>query len=104
MHTHLNALAGGALLLAGCATAAAPGIEEGERIAGFSEDSCRSRPGEAFHGQRASAETGAAILAATGATRLRWLPPDSAVTMDYSPNRVTVSYNRDYRITRVSCG
>jgi len=108
MHPRSIALAGAPLLLAACATAQPAG--EGEAIAvrpptsDNPADTCRAEPGQRFTGQRASAETGAAILQATGARTLRWVPPDTAVTMDYRADRVTVRYERDYRITQVSCG
>jgi len=86
-----------ALALAACATVPAEGEE---RPAG---DTCRAEPGQSFVGQRATAESGAAIMAATGSTRIRWVPPRTAVTMEYAFGRVTVSYDDDYRITAVSC-
>ena len=67
-------------------------------------DTCNPAPGQNYLGQRASPQTGSAILVATGASRLRWLPPRSVVTMEYAYGRVTVSYDDDYRITRVTCG
>jgi len=87
----------GALVLAACATVPADG---GERPAG---DTCRAEPGQRFVGQRATADSGTAITAATRSTRLRWVPPRTAVTMEYAFGRVTVSYDDDYRITAVSC-
>lgn len=86
----------GALALAACATVPAGGEPTG--------DTCKAEAGERFVGQRASSEVGADILAATNSVNLRWVPPDTAVTMEYALGRVTVSYDRDYRITRVSCG
>lgn len=89
------ALAGGAIALTACTTlpdnTAAPA------------DTCKQEAGQRFVGQRASAETGAAIMEATDATRLRWVPPGTAVTMEYAFGRVTVSYDDDYRITAVGC-
>jgi hypothetical protein len=87
----------GALSLTACATVPADG---GERAPA---DTCRAEPGQRFIGQRATAEIGAAIMGATDSARLRWVPPDTAVTMEYGLGRVTVSYDRDYRITAVSC-
>ena len=92
-------LAASAFALAACATAAA----DGEPPTRQPEQSCRTEPGQRFVGQRASAELGAAIMRATGATRLRWVPPRTAVTMDFAYDRVTVSYDDDYRITTISC-
>ena len=90
------AAAAGACTLAACATAPA----EGDRAL---EDTCRAEPGQSFIGQRASAETGAAIMAATRSRIIRWVPPRTAVTMEYAFGRVTVSYDDGYRITGVSC-
>ena len=86
----------GALALAACTTVPADSEPAG--------DICMAEGAEHFVGQRASSETGAAILAATHAAALRWAPPDSAMTMDFLESRVTVSYDRDYAITRVNCG
>ncbi len=55
-------------------------------------------------GHRASAAAGQTLLELTGARVLRWVPPDTAVTMDYSPSRLTVSYDRNMVIERISCG
>lgn len=86
------------LLLAGCAAAQPPlhGETPGHR--------CRQEGGERFVGATASSETAAAILAATGASTLRWAPPGAALTMDYRFDRVTVYLDARNRIERVSCG
>ncbi|ANU07212.1 I78 family peptidase inhibitor [Paraurantiacibacter namhicola] len=55
-------------------------------------------------GHKASAESGTMLLKMTGAKTLRWVPPRTAVTMDYRPDRLTVSYDDDYTITKISCG
>jgi hypothetical protein len=52
---------------------------------------------------KASGEVGSEMLAATGAKILRWVPPRTAVTMDFNPSRLTVSYDDDYVIGTVSC-
>jgi len=90
-----------ALSLAGCAAAAPPADEtpRARDIAG----TCQREPGQRFVGQKATGEIGQAMLAATGAKILRWVPPRTAVTMDFNPSRLTVSYGDDYTITRVSC-
>lgn len=66
--------------------------------------SCTPEPGQAFVGRRATAEAGSALLRATGARTLRWAPPRTALTMDYRFDRLTVGYDDDLKITRVSCG
>ena len=90
-------IACGAMALTACATVPADGEDRPPA------DTCRAEPGQAFLGQRATSESGAAIMAATRSTRLRWVPPRTAVTMEYAFGRVTVSYDDDYRITAVSC-
>ena len=97
MHSHILAAAAGVLALTACATTEAGGEERPPA------DTCRTEPGQRFIGQRATADTGAAILDATNSTRIRWVPPETAVTMEYAFGRVTVSYDRDYRITAVTC-
>lgn len=65
---------------------------------------CKADALDSFVGQKATEETGAKILAASGARTLRWAGPGMAVTMDYRFDRVTVSYDRDMIIERASCG
>jgi hypothetical protein len=65
--------------------------------------SCRREPGQRFVGMKATVELGQAMLAATGAKILRWVPPRTAVTMDFNPSRLTVSYDDDYIVKTVSC-
>lgn len=93
-------IAAGALALAACTTVPA----EGDPPVRGPADTCRAEPGQAFIGQRASAEIGAAIAAATHSTRLRWVPPHTIITTEYAFGRVTVAYDDAYRITAVSCG
>lgn len=57
-----------------------------------------------FVGQTVSPELGMAALSASGARTLRWAPPRSAVTMDYRPDRITIGYDDDQKITTISCG
>jgi len=93
-----------ALALGACATtasdpAAGPGVAPDQ-----GGGSCSAQPGQRFVGQKADAATGLAIRKATGARVLRWVPPNSAVTMDFREDRVTVSYDDAMVITTVSCG
>jgi hypothetical protein len=90
-----------AALLAGCAATTPPANDAppAHDIMG----TCQREAGQRFVGRKASAELGREMLAATGAKILRWVPPRTAVTMDFSPNRLTVGYDDDYVITTVSC-
>jgi hypothetical protein len=91
---------GGALLLAGCA----PVVAAEEPPARVLEGTCDASGVQGLIGQGATAEMGARLLRESGATVLRWGPPDSAMTMGYRPSRLTVSYNRNMLIERISCG
>ena len=93
MKLYLCAAATGALALSACTTTniARNGL-------------CDPEPGQLFVGQKADAAAGLAIRQATGSDILRWVPPRSAVTMDFRQERVTVSYDDDMTITQVSCG
>lgn len=87
------------VMLSACAGVAA------DRPATLPSDAlCKQEPGAAFIGRSATAEVGAALLAATGARTLRWVPPRTAVTMDYRAERLTVAYDDGMIITQVSCG
>ena len=84
-----------ALAIAGCAATPNPAQPGG---------TCNAAPGQAFVGQPVSEETGRKILAATGARVLRWAAPNMMMTMEFSPERVTVHYGTDNRIGQVACG
>ncbi len=71
---------------------------------GYGRGECDPRPATALIGQKASPETGARALELTGAKTLRWGPPRSAFTMDFSPMRVNVMYDDAMTITEVTCG
>jgi hypothetical protein len=69
-----------------------------------SETHCSDQALDSFLGNKASTETGAALLKASGARSLRWVPPRSAVTMDLRPDRLTVAYNDSMTIVSARCG
>lgn len=64
---------------------------------------CKAEEGQRFIGQKATGEVGTQLLAATSAHVLRWVPPRTAITMDFRADRLTVRYDDDYVIRRVSC-
>lgn len=55
-------------------------------------------------GQKTSVTLAQELLAKAGASVLRWIPPRSAVTMDYSPVRLNISYDDAMVIDRITCG
>ncbi|AOF96405.1 MULTISPECIES: I78 family peptidase inhibitor [unclassified Sphingobium] len=84
-----------ALVLTACATTTPPVTADG---------SCNHDSLARFTGQKASAETGTALLQASGAKTLRWGGPGMAMTMDFRPDRLTVSYDDAMLITSARCG
>jgi hypothetical protein len=85
------------IALAACATVPA---DESNPSGG----TCRAEGLDRYVGQAASEETGAAILRDSGARTLRWIPHGSAVTMDFSEQRVNIKLTPDNRIEAVTCG
>lgn len=90
-----------ALALGACAPTAPP-ADQAPPVHDI-QGTCRRETGQRFVGMKATAVLGAQMLAATGAKILRWVPPRTAITMDFNPSRLTVSYDDDYIITKVSC-
>ena len=93
-------LTGAALALAGCASTGATGGSAPDPR----EGTCDAAAAQSLIGQQASAEAGQRLLALTGARQLRWAPPGAALTMDFRPDRLTVSYDGSMRIDRITCG
>ena len=65
---------------------------------------CDASAVQQFVGQNATQDSGAAILAQSGAKTLRWGPPGSIFTMDYREDRVNVHYDTAMVISKVTCG
>lgn len=70
----------------------------------LADDPCRTEGLDRFIGRQADEATGAAMLKASGARTLRWGGPGMAMTMDFRPDRLTVSYDEAKRITEARCG
>lgn len=91
-----------ALPLAACAASEAPA--ETAPPSPSAEAVCNADAVQSLVGQTATADVGAQLLKGSGARTLRWVPPRTAVTMDFRPDRLTVSYDDALKIERVSCG
>ena len=90
------------LLLAACATASPPAeIPVRGEVPGRT---CNAEGTGSFIGQPGTSETGAEILRATNSAVLRWAPPGSMMTMDFSPSRVTVRLDAANKIAAINCG
>ena len=91
--------------LAACATTApAPFDADGNPNVREPAGACDAEAVQKHVGHRASAQAGATLLELSGARTLRWVPPRTAVTMDYRPDRLTVTYDDDMMIERITCG
>lgn len=100
----MRSLAPVTLSLLLCACAMTPMADAAEGPPPGAPGTCSDEDAARFIGKVASAAVGAQIREATGAAIFQWVPPDSAVTMDYRTNRVRVSYDRAMVITAVRCG
>lgn len=87
------------LLLAGCVTT---NVTDAERY--DPQGKCDASGVQARLGNPASADVGAELLTSSGARSLRWIPPRTAVTMDWRPDRLNVAYDDTMIITRIHCG
>ena len=85
---------------AACATATAEPPVRGETPGRI----CNADDSARFIGQPGTSETGAEILRATNSAVLRWAPPGTMMTMDFSASRVTVHLDSNNRVTKISCG
>ena len=88
-------------LLAACATT---GDQGPATVPATGEGPCRNDDLGRFIGQTASAEIGTQLLEASRARTLRWGAPGMAMTMDFRPDRLTVSYDEKMVITSARCG
>jgi hypothetical protein len=86
--------------LAACATT--PDNDEPIEVAPQGE--CDVTAVEWMVGERADAVLGGRVHRITRSTSFRWIPPRTAVTQDYRPDRVNVVYDDDYVVTRIYCG
>lgn len=96
----MHLLTAGAALLALTACT----IAESDPVPSLRQGNCRSEPLSQFIGQPASQELGARMLSASGARIIRWVPKGGMVTMDFSPNRLTVQLDGSNRVEGANCG
>jgi hypothetical protein len=89
------------LVLGACATQAPPPEPP---VMGQSGSLCRSGDYSRFHGRVATPDVRTELQRASGAQVMRWVPPGTVVTMDYSEARMTVKLDAQNRILSASCG
>jgi hypothetical protein len=89
-----------AVMAGGCAAQSPAPLPQGP--AGGQE--CRNTGLEAFRGQPATSDSATKLIDASGARTIRWVQPGMAITMDYSPTRLTVHLDAQNRIESLNCG
>ena len=92
--------ASAAALASGCTTVPATPVDRAPGEGG----SCTTDGTAEFVGQRATTAIGTEIIRRSGARTFQWVPPETAVTMDYREDRIRVSYDRAMAISGISCG
>ena len=110
----LKALSPAAFLLAACTpTAAAPQRgpdlivppDDGTPVRGAATGrECRNDGLDRFRGRQATSEVAAEMLRVSGAGTFRWVAHGSMITMEFSPERLTVHLDPSNRIERAACG
>jgi hypothetical protein len=65
---------------------------------------CGANTAAKFVGKIATPDVRAQVIDAVGHNRIRWIGPDTVVTMDFSEGRVTIAYDDAMTITAVTCG
>jgi hypothetical protein len=90
---------GAALMaMAGCAPA------EAVPVHGGSGHKCDASRAQGVIGKARSKKVGADALRRSGARTLRWIAPDTMVTMDFREDRLNLHVDSRGRVTKVNCG
>lgn len=95
-----------AIFLTGCAAPEreAPYTTDKVPAADAGGFECDAAPAQYAIGKKTSTALAQELMAKSGASVLRWIPPRTAVTMDYSSVRLNISYDDNMVIDRISCG
>jgi hypothetical protein len=92
------------ILLGVLAMAIAATPPETYPVHGGSGHVCNAAKAKALVGRKRSPGAEAEALRLSGAASVRWIPPNTMVTMDYRPDRLNLRLDRKGRILSVSCG
>jgi Peptidase inhibitor I78 family len=65
---------------------------------------CSAEAAQYAVGQKTSVALATELMKKTGSNTLRWIPPRTAVTMDFRSDRLNISYDDNMVIDRISCG
>ena len=100
MNGRIAVAAGIVLAMSACATNppadAAPPVHGGT-------GTCDPTNIQQFVGQEATAETQERMKQVSGASIIRIVPPGTVITMEYSPERLTVYTDANNRVEKLSC-
>lgn len=84
-------------------TATPPAGDDGNGDPAPDGDRCGAGKVAKYVGDEATPDVRARITADVGHTRIRWVGPDTVVTMDYSPERLNVTLDANDVITGANC-
>jgi polyisoprenoid-binding protein YceI len=79
-------------------------FEKAEVEAAAAQDGCNSAAASDAIGRRDTPALRADVARRIGHSRIRWLAPDSVMTMDYREDRLNVDLDAGGVVTRVRCG
>ena len=65
---------------------------------------CGADKAAKFVGKTATPDVRAQVIEAVGHNRIRWIGPETVVTMDFSESRLNMELNASNRITGARCG
>ena len=86
-----------AMAVAGCAISSAE-----QPVAGSGQ--CNAAAAQYLIGETATQDLASTAMQVTGARELRWIPENSAVTMDYRPTRLNIELDGHSNVTAIRCG
>ncbi len=94
------------LPLAACAHdgGSAPSTPPPPALTAENGGTCRNDALSAFVGQKLTEQLGKDMLRVSGAKTMRSGGPDTAMTMDYREDRLTVAYDASMIVTAARCG
>lgn len=90
--------------LTSCATTTVSPPASSSPSAGCDAASVQGRVGQIVPAGSGARELTTELLRLTAARTLRWIAPGMAVTMDFRPDRLSVSYDEQRTITQITCG
>jgi hypothetical protein len=96
---------GGLLLMTAACTPVPPAEPAGEPVREFGGGRvCDAAKAQPLVGRHGTSELGAQALRLSGAGTIRWIPPGTAVTMDYRTDRLNIELDGKGRVTGIRCG